>query len=554
MIQQANPVIVQGDMSILLEVQSPLYTQARDALCAFAELVKSPEYIHTYKISPISIWNAASAGMNAAKIVQTLKKYSRYQVPSNVIQQIHELIERYGVATLHHYNEKVLYLKINDIELFKEAINSKHCNKFFIDKDSNGFYINLLDRGNVKLAFMNLGYPIKDVAGYVPGKQYDITLRDKLVSTGEKFNIRDYQKEAAKVFFQKGLETGGNGVIVLPCGSGKTIVGLNCMAEVNTNTLILSTHIAAVHQWKRELLDKTNIPEHDIGEYTGAKKEIKPITICTYQILVYRRKKGGPFLHFDLFKRGNWGFIVYDEVHLLPAPLFKITAEIQSTRRIGLTATLVREDGKEKDVFALIGPKRYDIPWKVLEQKGFIAKGICKEWRVPISKHDQQEYLKADKRQKFRIASENELKDEVVKHILDKHINDSCLVIGQYIKQLERIAEKLGAPLITGKVGNAKREKLYEQFRSGEINVLVVSKVANFAIDLPDASVAIQVSGTYGSKQEEAQRLGRILRPKDKPAYFYSVISKNSKEHDFAMNRQLFLTEQGYEYFIEDYE
>lgn len=551
---QAKPVIIQSDMSILLEVHNPDYEEARDTLCSFAELVKSPEYIHTYKISPISIWNANSAGLSADQIISGLQKYSRYDMPANVISEIKTFAERYGKATLHEYQDHVLHLKINDPFLLREAENSRVCNKYFIDKDADGFYIDMLNRGNVKLAFINLGYPIEDIAGYFQGEPYEFHLREKLAATGNDFIIRDYQKEASDVFYQDGKKTGGNGVVVLPCGSGKTVVGIHAMSRVRRNTLILSTHVAAVHQWKREILDKTDIPEEDIGEYTGFKKEIKPITICTYQILVYRKNKAEPFLHFDIFKKGNWGLIVYDEVHLLPAPVFRVTAEIQSTRRIGLTATLVREDGREKDVFALIGPKRFDVPWKVLEKQGFIAEGICREVRVPLSEDDQMAYVMADKRQKFRIASENELKNDVIQYILEKHSQDSVLIIGQYLDQLEKIAKTIQAPIITGKVPHDEREKLYNSFRNGEIKVLVVSKVANFAIDLPDASVAIQISGTYGSKQEEAQRLGRILRPKGKPAYFYSVITKNSKEHDFAMNRQLFLTEQGYQYFIEDFE
>jgi DNA excision repair protein ERCC-3 len=549
----SKPIIVQSDLSILLEVQNVFYEEARDVLCSFAELVKSPEYIHTYKISPISLWNAASAGLSSDEVVKNLKSYSRYDVPSNVISQIKTVMSRYGAAVLTKHDDDILYLKVNDPDLYFEADKSKVCNKYFIDKDNNGFFIKMVDRGNVKIAFIDLGYPVEDVAGYYEGEYVDLSLRDTTLS-GNEFVLRGYQKEATEVFYQNGTPSGGNGVVVLPCGSGKTIVGLNAIALAKTKTLILSTHIASLHQWRRELIDKMNIDEDLIGEYSGDRKEIKPVTICTYQILVHRRSKDAPFAHFDLFKNGKWGLIIYDEVHLLPAPIFRVTAEIQSTRRLGLTATLVREDGREKDVFALIGPKRYDIPWKVLERKGFIAKGICKESRVPLNDDDRRKYIISDKRNKFRIASENELKDEVVREIISKHKNDSILVIGQYISQLKRIAKKLGAPLITGQVNNNKREELYSKFREGEVKVIVVSKVANFAIDLPDASVAIQISGTFGSKQEEAQRLGRILRPKEKAAYFYSVVTKNSKEHDFAMNRQLFLTEQGYEYFIEDYE
>ncbi|MBL8766029.1 MAG: DEAD/DEAH box helicase, partial [Planctomycetes bacterium] len=408
-------------------------------------------------------------------------------------------------------------------------------------------------RGEVKQALIRIGYPVEDLAGYSQGAPLAFGFRD-VARTGLRFELRRYQVEAADVFWAGGSEKGGSGVIVLPCGAGKTVVGLSCMERLQTQTLVLTTNVVAVRQWKNEILDKTDIPEDQIGEYTGESKLVKPVTIATYQILTYRRKKTDPFVHFDLFSANPWGLVIYDEVHLLPAPVFRVTAEIQATRRLGLTATLVREDKKEDEVFSLIGPKKFDVPWKVLERQGFIATARCIELRVPIPDDMKHEYLSSSPRQQFRLASENPAKEPIVRHLLGRHKGERVLIIGQYIDQLDLLAERLAAPLITGKTPNKDRERLYKSFREGEIPVLLVSKVGNFAIDLPDASVAIQVSGTFGSRQEEAQRLGRILRPKSNgsSAWFYTLVTRESKESEFANHRQLFLTEQGYAYEIRD--
>lgn len=547
-----KPLIVQSDRTILLEVENPLYEEARDALSAFAELVKSPEHFHTYRITPISLWNSASAGYTATQIIDLLHKYSRYDVPSNLIYEITDTVRRYGRLKLYKSPQQELILESDDTMLLSELLYNKALQEFGLTKlDSRRVRVNTQFRGHLKSVLVKLGFPAEDLAGYVEGAPLQFDLRKKL-SSGKPFVLRNYQTNAISAFYAGGTNRGGSGVIVLPCGAGKTIVGIGVMHKLQTHTLVLTTNTVALRQWKTELLEKTTLKEDQIGEYSGELKEIKPVTLATYQILTHRKTKDSPFLHFRLFEDGAWGLIIYDEVHLLPAPVFRATADLQARRRLGLTATLVREDGREDEVFSLIGPKKCDIPWKVLEKQGWIAEALCTEVRVPMLEDDRYRYVVASKSAKFQIASKNPIKISICKQILDHHKEDNVLIIGQYLDQLKIIQKNFGAPIITGQTPNKKREELYQKFRKGEIKLLIVSKVANFAIDLPDANVAIQVSGTFGSRQEEAQRLGRILRPKQsgKQAHFYTIVTRDTLDQDYALNRQLFLTEQGYQYKI----
>jgi len=552
---QPGPLIVQSDHTLMLEVEHPQYAACRDFLVLFAELVKSPEFIHTYRVTPLSLWNAAALGVSLQEIEAGLRQYSRYSLPANVLVDIQEWYDAYGKLILHPFTPERLRLQVTDAVILERIQHDKSLMPFWLDAEGESLFVAAGDRGRVKQALIKVGYPVKDLCGYLPGAPLDIQLRP-VDSQGNPFHLRDYQADAADAFYQAGRASGGSGIIVLPCGSGKTIIGLGVMARVSNHTLIITTNNVSAHQWRQELLDKTSVNPEDIGEYTGLRKEIRPITLTTYQMLTHRRSKDEPFKNLKLFTHHDWGLIIYDEVHLLPAPVFRSTAEIQAKRRLGLTATLVREDGREDDVFALIGPKRYDVPWKTLESRGYIAEAFCSEYRVSMSRQQEILYAHADKRQQFRIAAENPAKIELVKELLFNHTGDQVLVIGQYISQLQELARELGAPLITGKTKHAEREVLYAAFRAGEIKVLVVSKVANFAVDLPDANVLIQVSGTFGSRQEEAQRLGRILRPKEQASYFYTLISKGTREQMFGVNRQMFLVEQGYHYEIRyaDYE
>ncbi|GEP63497.1 DEAD/DEAH box helicase [Clostridium beijerinckii] len=547
-----NPIIVQSDKTLLVEVNNELYIEVRDKLSRFAEVIKSPEYIHTYKISPISLWNAATSGMSYQDIIEILEKYSKYEVPQNVIKDIEDNINKYGKIKIIR-EENSLFLISKDLYIMKEITNYKSIEKYFKEKINDFKYkIDENMRGEIKLSLIKLGYPVEDLGGYIEGNRHEMSLK-KFTSLGETLSIRDYQKEASEIFYADGSAKGGSGVVVLPCGAGKTVTAMAVMDKIKEETLILTTNITAVRQWKQELIDKMNILEENIGEYSGEIKEIKSITISTYQILTHRKSKVDEFVHMNIFHEKDWGLIIYDEVHTLPAPIFRAAAEIQATRRLGLTATLVREDGKEEDVFSLIGPKKYDMPWKVLEKQGWIAEAQCTEVRVKIPEDLKMEYAVSDSKSKFRIASENYRKIDVLKNLINEHKDDKILIIGQYIEQLNIIAKELKVPIITGKTKNSEREQLFDKFRIGDITILIVSKVANFAIDLPDASVAIQVSGTFGSRQEEAQRLGRILRPKkgDNRAYFYSIVTADSREQEFALKRQLFLAEQGYKYYIE---
>ncbi|MDB4913946.1 MAG: UvsW helicase [Gemmatimonadetes bacterium] len=549
-----NPLIVQSDLTILVDVAAPRYFEARDALAQFAELVKSPEHIHTYRVSPLSIWNACAAGVDIASITGALEEFSRYVVPASVLTQVRDFANRFGRVRIERDDTGELYMHVDELLLAEQLVRSKQLAPLLADRvDHTVFHIQPGDRGKVKQALIKAGFPAEDIAGYATGEALDIKLRD-ITRTGLPFVLRDYQINAVDAFYAGGTNRGGSGVIVLPCGAGKTIVGMAAMSQVQTSTLILTTSVTAVRQWIAELIDKTTIPGDMIGEYSATTKEVLPVTVATYQMLTHRTSKDAPFTHLALFDERNWGLIVYDEVHLLPAPVFQITATLQARRRLGLTATLVREDGREDDVFALIGPKKADVPWKVLERQGWIATAICTEVRVPLADESRMPYAVAEQRNKFRIASESMAKTQVVRDILAKHPDEPALIIGMYVDQLAVLADELDTPLITGTTPQPRRDQLYGDFKSGKLKALIVSKVANFAIDLPDASLAIQVSGTFGSRQEEAQRLGRILRPKQgaNQAHFYSIVTADTVEQDFALKRQLFLCEQGYEYEIAD--
>lgn len=555
-----NPVIVQSDRSVLLEVNNPSYEEARDVLAKFAELVKAPEFIHTYQITPLSLWNAAAAGEQVETIIAALQRFAKFDLPANVVADIGEYMRRYGRLRLVRRDNGALVLESDDATLLVQVWSNKQCHLFLQEQiDDHTLLVAPDARGHLKQALVHLGFPAEDLAGYVDGAALPLELVTT-TTNGRDFRLRDYQRTAVERFYDGGSSRGGSGVIVLPCGAGKTVVGLGVMAQLGCQTLILCPNTVAVHQWISELLDKTTLTPDMIGEYTGEKKEIRPVTITTYQILTYRPTRvntetgaSTTFPHFSLFNERNWGLILYDEVHLLPAPVFRITAEIQARRRLGLTATLVREDSRETDVFSLIGPKKHDVPWRDLERQGWIAEALCREIRLALPPELRMEYaLASDSRLQYRIAAENPAKLDVLDTLLRLHCDDNVLVIGQYIDQLNQIAARTGAPLITGKTPTAERERLYAAFKRGEQRLLIVSKVANFAIDLPDANVAIQVSGTYGSRQEEAQRLGRVLRPKADggPAHFYTLVTRDTRDHDFASNRQRFLTEQGYRYAI----
>jgi DNA excision repair protein ERCC-3 len=547
-----GPLIVQSDRTILLETAHPRYEEARDSIARFAELEKSPEHIHTYRLSPLSLWNAAAAGLTAPHILDALDELSKYPLPQNVRFDVEDIVTRYGKLRLVRGADERLVLQSDEPWLLEE-ISRLNAVEACLDApiDARSLSVKPGVRGALKQALIKAGFPVEDLAGYVDGAPLAISVRRDTLA-GRPFLLRHYQEEAVRLFHADGSNHGGSGVVVLPCGAGKTIVGLGVMAKLQTQTLILTANVSALRQWRDEILDKTDLTSDQIGEYSGHEKEIRPVTLSTYQLLTYRRGKNEEFLHFKLFAERDWGLIVYDEVHLLPAPVFRATAELQARRRLGLTATLVREDGGEDDVFTLIGPKRYDVPWKDLERQGWIATARCTEIRIPLTVESRRQYAVADARAKFRISSTNPLKRELLGALLAEHRSDKVLVIGQYIDQLEAIAADTGAPLITGKTPQAERDLLYEKFRGPELGLLIVSKVSNFAIDLPDANVAIQVSGTFGSRQEEAQRLGRILRPKAdaNQARFYALVTRDSRDQEFAQNRQRFLTEQGYQYEI----
>src|SRR6266478_1791451 len=534
-----NPLIVQSDLTVLVEVDSPGYSEGRDALARFAELVKSPEHVHTYRITPLSIWNARAAGVTTEWIREKLRGLSKYDVPRHVEIEIAEYAARYGRLKLMR-DHRGLVLSISSPALAEELVRHQTV-------------VSLL--GRWKQALIKVGYPVEYLAGYLAGEQLETILRQE-TRGGLRFRLRDYQREAAEIFYAAGTSRGGSAVIVLPCGAGKTIVGLACMALLQTSTVVLTTSVTAARQWIAELIDKTTVPEEAIGEYSGHRKDIRPVTIATYNILTWRADKAGRFEHLELFDEREWGLIVYDEVHLLPAPVFQVTAGLQARRRLGLTATLVREDGREDDVFALIGPKKVDMPWKELERQGWIASARCHEVRVAMPEPLRMDYAVALPRDRFRIAAENPLKKEMVRQILAYHPHAQTLIIGVYVEQLRELAEELEVPLLTGSTRQSRRDELFTQFKTGAIRLLAVSKVANFAVDLPDASVAIQVSCMFVFRQEDAPLLGCIFRPTpgENQVFFFTLVSYDTVEHDFALKRQLFLCEQGYQYEIHDIE
>ena len=539
-----GPLIVQSDKTLLLEVDHPAADEARRAIAPFAELERAPEHIHTYRVTPLALWNARAAGHDAEQVVDILLTYSRYAVPHALLVDIAETMDRYGRLTIAKHPAHGLVLSTTDRPVLEEVLRSKKVAPLVgarIDDDT--VIVHPSDRGHLKQVLLTLGWPAEDLAGYVDGEHHPIELAE------DGWQLRPYQREAVEGFW-----AGGSGVVVLPCGAGKTIVGAAAMARAQATTLILVTNTVSARQWKAELLARTHLTEDEIGEYSGARKEIRPVTIATYQVMTTKRK--GVFPHLEVFDTRDWGLIIYDEVHLLPAPIFRFTADIQSRRRLGLTATLIREDGREGDVFTLIGPKRYDAPWKEVEAQGWIAPAECVEVRVTLPDAERLVYATAEPEDRYRLAATTEEKTRLVERLIDRHADEQVLVIGQYLDQLAEIAEHVGAPTITGETGVKERERLFEAFRRGEERVLVVSKVANFSVDLPEASVAIQVSGSFGSRQEEAQRLGRLLRPKadGRRARFYTVVSRDTVDADFAHNRQRFLAEQGYAYRIVDAE
>ncbi len=537
-----GPLIVQSDKTLLLEVDHALAGECRKAIAPFAELERSPEHVHTYRLTPLGMWNARAAGHDAEQVIDALLHYSRYAVPHALLVDIAETMARYGRLRLLQHPVHGLVLESSDRAVLEEVLRSKKISPLVgarVDPDT--VVVHPSERGHVKQVLLKLGWPAEDLAGYVDGEAHEIALRE------DGWSLRPYQHEAVEGFWH-----GGSGVVVLPCGAGKTLVGAAAMAQAQATTLILVTNTVSARQWRTELLRRTTLTEGEIGEYSGARKEIRPVTIATYQVMTTRRK--GVYAHLDLFDERDWGLIVYDEVHLLPAPIFRFTADIQSRRRLGLTATLVREDGREGDVFSLIGPKRFDAPWKDIEAQGWIAPADCVEVRVTLTDAERLAYATAEPDERYRLCSTTLTKTRLVERLVQRHAEDQVLVIGQYIDQLDDLGERLDAPVIKGETTVKERERLFAAFRSGELRTLVVSKVANFSIDLPEASVAIQVSGTFGSRQEEAQRLGRVLRPKadGRGARFYAVTARDTIDQEYAAHRQRFLAEQGYAYRIVD--
>ncbi|MBW4704448.1 MULTISPECIES: DNA repair helicase XPB [unclassified Micromonospora] len=543
-----GPLIVQSDKTLLLEIDHPDAQSCRMAIAPFAELERSPEHVHTYRLTPLGLWNARAAGHDAEAVVDALLKYSRYPVPHALLVDVADTMDRYGRLQLANDPAYGLVLRGLDRMVLIEVAKSKKLAGMLGDKiDDDTIRVHPSERGRLKQALLKLGWPAEDLAGYVDGEAHQIELAEAGKDGGKPWTLRSYQREAVEAFW-----AGGSGVVVLPCGAGKTMVGAAAMAEAKATTLILVTNTVAGRQWKRELIARTSLTEEEIGEYSGERKEIRPVTIATYQVLTSRR--GGAFTHLDLFGARDWGLVVYDEVHLLPAPIFRFTADLQARRRLGLTATLVREDGREGDVFSLIGPKRYDAPWKDIESQGWIAPAECTEVRVTLTDAERMSYATAEAEERYRMAATARTKLPVVRALVQRHPDDQVLVIGAYIDQLHQLGEYLDAPIIQGSTTNKERERLFDAFRSGELRTLVISKVGNFSIDLPEAAVAIQVSGTFGSRQEEAQRLGRVLRPKadGRQAHFYTVVSRDTIDTEYAAHRQRFLAEQGYAYTIVD--
>ncbi|WP_326597480.1 DNA repair helicase XPB [Streptomyces sp. NBC_01803] len=537
-----GPLIVQSDKTLLLEVDHEQAEDCRRVIAPFAELERAPEHVHTYRVTPLGLWNARAAGHDAEQVVDALVTYSRYPVPQALLVDVAETMARYGRLSLFKHPAHGLVLQSTDRPVLEEILRSKRVKPLVGARlDPDTVAVHPSERGQIKQALLKLGWPAEDLAGYVDGEAHPIDLRE------DGWKLRPYQEQAVTGFWH-----GGSGVVVLPCGAGKTLVGAGAMARARSTTLILVTNTVSARQWKAELVRRTSLTEDEVGEYSGARKEVRPVTIATYQVLTTKRK--GVFPHLELFDSRDWGLIIYDEVHLLPAPVFKFTADLQARRRLGLTATLVREDGRESDVFSLIGPKRFDAPWKEIEAQGYIAPADCVEVRVDLTESERLAYAMAEPEERYRFCATTDSKRRITQSLVRRHLGEQTLVIGQYIDQLDELGELLGAPVIKGETSNAQREKLFEAFRAGELQVLVVSKVANFSIDLPEATVAIQVSGTFGSRQEEAQRLGRVLRPKadGHEARFYSVVARDTVDQEFAAHRQRFLAEQGYAYRIMD--
>ncbi len=537
-----GPLIVQSDKTLLLEIDHERAQDCRKAIAPFAELERSPEHVHTYRLTPLGLWNARAAGHDAEQVVDTLLSYSRYAVPHALLVDIAETMARYGRLRLEKHPVHGLVLSSVDRPVLEEVLRAKKVAPMVGARiDEATVLVHPSERGNLKQVLLKLGWPAEDYAGYVDGEAHAIALAQ------DGWTLRAYQRDAVESFWH-----GGSGVVVLPCGAGKTIVGAAAMAQAQATTLILVTNTVSARQWKDELMRRTSLTEEEIGEYSGTKKEIRPVTIATYQVMTTRRK--GVYAHLELFDAKDWGLVIYDEVHLLPAPIFRMTANLQARRRIGLTATLIREDGREGDVFSLIGPKRYDAPWKDIEAQGYIAPADCVEVRVSLPEGERFVYATAEPDERYRLAACTDAKTRLVEELVDKHRGEPMLVIGQYLDQLDEIGERLGAPVIKGETPVKERERLFNAFRHGELDLLVVSKVANFSVDLPSAQVAVQVSGSFGSRQEEAQRLGRLLRPKSdgKTARFYTIVSRDTVDADFAQHRQRFLAEQGYSYRILD--
>ncbi len=547
-----NPLIIQSDRTVLLDVHAPGAEEARIRLAPFSELIKSPEHVHTYRVTPLSVWNARASGLSGKEMSDSLREYAKYPPPEAVLSDIEDLAGRYGCVQLERENSRLL-LAAGDAPTAELLFRDKRISPYIVRRlGPFSFEIDPAHRGLLKQALVEAGFPPEDKAGYANGEPLNIHLK-ATTRAGHPFALRSYQQEAAESFYQSGSALGGSGVICLPCGAGKTMVGIGAMAKIGQTTLILTTSMTSTKQWRRELLDKTSLCEDMIAEYTGEKKDIGPVTLTTYQMLTWRPGIDADFPHFQIFHARAWGLIIYDEVHLLPAPIFRVTAELQARRRLGMTATLIREDGREGDVFALIGPKRFDMPWRQLEEERWIAAAACTEIRVPMPEALRMQYAIAPARRRFRIAAENPGKVDVVVDIICANPASRVLIIGEYLDQLSDLAGRLDYPLVTGKTSQQEREDLYGRFRDGDIRHLILSRVGNFALDLPDADVLIQVSGIFGSRQEEAQRLGRILRPKadGRQARFYTLVSQHSREEDFARNRQLFLTEQGYSYTLQ---
>ncbi len=545
-----KPLVIQSDNTIMFHVDYDCFKQVREFISKFTVAVKTPEHIHIYKIDAVSLWNASVLGYSEESIIDWLKKYSQFALPSSVEYFIKNQIWKYWKIKLEVFNENnnLFLINFTDRIIFREVTKLQKFYDFVFEEfDENSFFIKKEFRWKIKAYLIELGFPVEDLIWY---DSWEVLKIEKKWD----WDFRDYQKEAIDSFYWSWKEDFWAWVIVLACWWWKTIVWIWCLLQAQTKTLIVTTTANAVYQFRNEILNKTNLTEEQIWIFVGKDKEIKDVTITTYSMLTFRNHKTKEFKYTDIFDKNNWGLLIYDEVHMLPAPVFSFSTSLQAKRRLGLTATLVREDNKENMIFGLIWPKRYDMPWKDLECIWFIAKVKCIEKRVSLSSSIIDNYYDADsKRTRFKIAASNPEKIEEVKKLIIKHKKDKILIIWEYLEQLDQINEQIWVEIITWKIKPEKREEIFNKFRNWEINILLLSRVANFAIDLPDANVLIQVSWLYGSRQEEAQRLWRILRPKkwNNTATFYSLVTKDSVEVEYAEKRQVFLLEQGYEYDIE---